>query len=188
MTEYEEQAQEFLDKTGSTIKATFKGTTDKFIEGLTNDVYKVTLARGDRKYIFDFTQSHADSGFKLLNTNTKKQVKYTWMKKEEFINLRELKRVKMFLVRELGTLAGFKIIEPETPNAYDILSGVQKYDVGTFEDFCSDYGYDDDSRKAEITYKAVLDEYNNLKMLYSDSELEVMGGIDAVLISSKGKD
>ena len=58
------------------------------------------------------------------------------------------------------------------PSPYDILAALQSHEVGTFENFCGDFGYDNDSRKAEGIYKAVLDEYNNLKMLYSDSELE----------------
>jgi hypothetical protein len=60
------------------------------------------------------------------------------------------------------------------PSTYDILSVLQKYPVGTFEDFCSDYGYDTDSRKAEKIYLAVKEEYPNIAMLFSDSELEEM--------------
>jgi hypothetical protein len=54
------------------------------------------------------------------------------------------------------------------PTAYDVFSCIQKYDVGSFEDFCSEFGYDTDSRKAEKTYKAVLKEFENVDRLFSD--------------------
>jgi hypothetical protein len=60
---------------------------------------------------------------------------------------------------------GFKIIEP---TMYDVLSCLTKNDPGTFEDFCSDYGYDSDSRKAERTYHLVVEEWNNVDDLFSD--------------------
>ncbi len=58
------------------------------------------------------------------------------------------------------------------PTAYDILTCLTKYDPGTFENFCSEFGYDTDSRKAEKTYKAVVNEYQNIAMLFTDEELE----------------
>ena len=66
----------------------------------------------------------------------------------------------------------------EIPTAYDVLSCLQKYDVGSFEDFCGDFGYDTDSKKAEKTYKAVCKEYESLCRLYSDDELQVMAEIN----------
>lgn len=60
------------------------------------------------------------------------------------------------------------------PTAYDILACLQKYDVGTLENFCFNFGYDIDSRNAEKIYKAVCEEYNNLKLLFNDIEFELM--------------
>jgi len=54
------------------------------------------------------------------------------------------------------------------PSNYDVLTCLTKYDVGTFEDFCGEFGYDTDSRKAEKLYKNVVKEYNNVKRLFSD--------------------
>jgi len=58
------------------------------------------------------------------------------------------------------------------PSAYDLLSCLTKYDPGTFENFCSDYGYDPDSRKAEKTYRSVLEEWNNVSNLFTEYEIE----------------
>lgn len=66
----------------------------------------------------------------------------------------------------------------EEPNLYDVLTCLQKYDVGTFEDFCGDFGYDLDSRTAEKTYKAVVKEFEAMERLFSSEELEVLNLIN----------
>jgi len=56
----------------------------------------------------------------------------------------------------------------EDPTLYDILSCVQKYEVGSFEDFCGEFGYSEDSRNVERTYKAVCKEYEAVNRLFGD--------------------
>ena len=56
----------------------------------------------------------------------------------------------------------------EEPTAYDILACLTKYDPYSFEDFCLEYGYNEDSIKAHKTYKAVQKEYNNVTRLFDD--------------------
>lgn len=59
------------------------------------------------------------------------------------------------------------------PTAYDVLTCLTKTDPGTFEEFCSEFGYDTDSRKAEKTYKACVKEYFGVHRLFGD----VMDGL-----------
>lgn len=54
------------------------------------------------------------------------------------------------------------------PTIYDILACLTKYNPETFEDFCSSYGYDNDSIKALKTYKAVCKEYEAVNRLFAD--------------------
>lgn len=56
----------------------------------------------------------------------------------------------------------------EEPTLYDILACIQKYDVGSFEDFYGEFGYNEDSRKAEKTYKAVCKEFKAVERLFGD--------------------
>lgn len=58
----------------------------------------------------------------------------------------------------------------EKPNMYDILACMTKYDPESFEFFCSNYGYDTDSRKAYKTYLSVCREYEGMCRLFDNSE------------------
>lgn len=122
MNKYEEQAEQFLKETNTTIKAAFL-KYDYYFDGddSKRNVYRITLKReGVGQYTFKFGSSIMDS---------KDNIK---------------------------------------PCSYDVLACITKYDPGSFVDFCSDYGYDEDSREAEKTYKAVVKEWENVSRLFSD--------------------
>jgi hypothetical protein len=55
----------------------------------------------------------------------------------------------------------------KTPSLYDILSCLTSYDPGSFSDFCDDYGYDTDSRKAHKLWEAVHEEYSNVSRIFA---------------------
>ncbi len=64
---------------------------------------------------------------------------------------------------------GQSIMENDNPpTLYDILSCLTKYNPETFEIFCGDYGYNEDSRKAEKRYKAVVREWKRVEALFFD--------------------
>ena len=54
------------------------------------------------------------------------------------------------------------------PRLYDVLCCFEKCDPGTFEDFCGEFGYDEDSRKAEQIYKRVVKEWKAVERLFGD--------------------
>lgn len=58
------------------------------------------------------------------------------------------------------------------PSAYDILTCLQKYEVGTIDDFVSKFGYSvnswKDVKKIQKTYKAVCREYKNVLRVFGD--------------------
>lgn len=59
----------------------------------------------------------------------------------------------------------------EEANVYDVLACLQKYEVGTIDDFAEEYGYGiGEYRISEImsTYEAVNNEYENVYNLFSD--------------------
>ena len=62
----------------------------------------------------------------------------------------------------------------KAPTAYDILSCLQAYEVGSFKDFCSIFGYNTDSRRAEKTYNGVCQEYEKLCTIFTEDEMELL--------------
>jgi len=183
--DYERQAKDFLAKTGTEFKAEFVEYGKHFDDDKENrDIYNITLARGERKFTFRFSQSTNDSGFKLILDSTKKEVRYTWQDevikkaRNDLKEFRKLASHKMGGEGAVGVLKGFNIKEPITPTPYDVLACLTKSEPGSFEDFCGDFGYDVDSRRAEKTYEAVKKEYDELCKLFNESEMQELAEIN----------
>lgn len=64
------------------------------------------------------------------------------------------------------------------PTTYDILACLQKYDVGTFEEFCSEFGYDEDSKTADKIYIAVIKEYKQLERIFTTQQIDELREIN----------
>ena len=63
------------------------------------------------------------------------------------------------------------------PTEYDILACLQKYELGSFEDFASEFGYDVDAdNKWEVKeiYKAARREYEKVKRCFTAEQIEAM--------------
>lgn len=58
--------------------------------------------------------------------------------------------------------------EIASPSLYSVFTCLTKYDPGTFENFCSDFGYDSDSISALKTYKSCVKEWDNVEKLFGD--------------------
>jgi hypothetical protein len=58
------------------------------------------------------------------------------------------------------------------PTPYDVLSCLTKHNPHRFKDFCADYGYDTDSRKAYDAYKEVVKEWEKVSSFFSEAELK----------------
>ena len=121
--DYQKQATDFLEKTGTKFYCVWKKYGKHFADDRdSRHIFKCTIRRGKKSFSLSFGQSIADGS--------------------------------------------------NPPTAYAVLSCLQKYDAGTFENFCSEFGYDTDSRTAEKIYKAVCKEYDNVCKLWTDQEIE----------------
>ena len=67
------------------------------------------------------------------------------------------------------------------PTEYDILACLEKYDVGTIDDFVSEFGYEvhewADVKRIESTYVAVVQQYNDLCRIFTPEQMEILRGI-----------
>ena len=171
MEDYEKQGQDFLTKTGATLEVTFN-RQGKYFDGdkQERDIYDITLKRWERSFTFEFGQSIVHSGRYWRYGNPDRGISQG--KKTGIEGVYRAPGIPS-AGSEWDKNKGF-----QPPTAYSVLSCLTKYDPGSFEDFCSEFGYDTDSRSAEKTYQAVKDEYTNLCRLFSDAELELMGEIN----------
>lgn len=167
MSEYTEQAEKFLKDAGLEFRAvligsdcpTFCPEAEKQIDMDKVDVYprrthihgkhyRCTLSRKGRGHVsFDFWNSYADEEYNALGTKSYRLGEH--FRKYE----RNGKR---------------------TPTAYDLLACLQKSDPGMFENFCDEFGYDYDSRKAEQTYHAVQQEWRKIQRFFTPAEIEAL--------------
>lgn len=159
ISKYEQQANEFAAKYNLTMRAVYLGHYARFSDYVTA-VFRVTLERPNKKpFCFDFSTSINDSyvyrelGKATLYPGLPPRIDYNkW-----FANGRKMS-IKQYDITERKT----------PPTLYDVLACLTKYDPETFEDFCSEYGYDTDSRKAYDTFQAVDKEWHEVKRLFSD--------------------
>ena len=66
----------------------------------------------------------------------------------------------------------------QEPTPYDVLACLTKYEVGNFEQFCSEFGYDTDSRTAERTFKSVVKEWENISRIYTAEQITLLQEIN----------
>jgi hypothetical protein len=164
-SKYEIQAERFLISTDTKFSAKFlkydvhfDNDTDK------RDIYEITLTRGNRKYVFNFGQYVNSSGRFWKYGRYESGCEWGRLHKGVY--------VKPSSIGTGETDAWKKNPDFKEPTPYAVLACLQKYDPGTFENFCSDFGYDTDSRRAEKIYKAVQNEWTSINLLFSDSEIE----------------
>lgn len=153
MNEYIKQATEFLQKTHAKMKIEYVGlaVNKEWKEKEKRCLYEITLTSPRGSMTFDFWDSIRNTEIRTMPFDA-------------------------YNVQANKELAAKK--KAAVPSAYDVLACLQKYDPGTFEDFCSDCGYDEDSRAAERIYFAVQKEYTQLARLFTPEQMEELAEID----------
>jgi hypothetical protein len=68
------------------------------------------------------------------------------------------------------------------PTAYDLLACVTKSDSGSFEDWCSEFGNDSDSRKAERLWNLVTKDWRAVQAFFTEDELSELQEITAMKV------
>lgn len=162
MSEYTEQAEQFLTDTGTTFTITYLYTGPYFPDDKDNrDIYQFTLQNSRGVYSAKFGDSIANSEARALfrKYGPRAPIVGGWSPPRD---IQEAKKYKQILTNKRYL----------PPLAYDVLACLTKYDPGTFADFCGDYGYDVDSIKAQKTYFAVQEEWDGVRELFTSAQLE----------------
>ena len=66
----------------------------------------------------------------------------------------------------------------KSPSAYDFLACMDPYIPDTFEEFCAEFGYDEDSRRAENIFRACQKEIADLHRVFTEDQLEKLAEIN----------
>lgn len=209
MNEYEKQANDFLQKTQTTISTEYLGHYCRkdcyFKDGIKRAQFEVTLRRAEGKvYTFKYTDSmnnsyksrHTMHNHKIILDDTKELTQpglphrnftFAAMKQMTDGAVQSMEKEEKPVLRKKEFGVGVEVRGGDkwnlqavvnTPSNYGILACLTKYDPGTFKDFCMDYGYNSDSRKAKKTYNAVKHEYEMLSRMFSEAELRELAEIN----------
>lgn len=116
----------------------------------------------------------------LQQTGTELSIEYVDFK-PYFPGDKEKRAVFEFTLRRgdkqyKGTFGQSIAAYDKEPTAYDILACLDCWE-GDFSEFCSEYGYSDDSISALSIYDAVIKQAIGLKNLYNTEEMEKLGDI-----------
>ena len=130
-------------------------------------LYEITLTSSRGSVTFDFWDS-------IRNTEIKTMTLDAYAKKRYRRPFSTLTYIEKNQAREELAAKQKDVV----PSVYDVLACLTKCDPGTFEDFCSDYGYDEDSRTAERIYFAVQKEYAQLARLFTPDEMDELTEIN----------
>lgn len=169
MTECTRQAENFLKKANAKMKIEFVGLAINrdWKETKPRNLYNVTLTTPRGSMNFDFWDSIYNTEIRAMSLKEYVEKCY----KTRFDCLKSAERVE--------AQKALKADKAEAvPNAYSVLASITKYDPGTFEDFCCEFGYDEDSRTAERVYFAVQKEYAQLSRLFTAEEMEELAEIN----------
>lgn len=168
---YQQQAIDFLKKANATMTIVYSHTGKHFGDDKeVRDIYEITIDKGRRSYTFNFGASINDSRYTIVAREFNRIELKDCLLDNGKINPFKFK----YKYYDLTPAEVAAIKYPSAPSEYDVLSCLTKTDPGTFGDFCSEFGYDTDSRFAESIYQSVMEEYRNLAMLFTESELEEM--------------
>lgn len=177
MTDYQKQAQDFLNKTQTTIKKEF----DRYGKHFDNDKYErniwtITMSNKYHTYTFKYGDSIINSSIDWTKYNLPAhQVKI--LQAKGIVNYDTLLKSKFEFENWYRIKAIAKNYTPVEPDDYSILACLTQLYSTDFADFCSDYGYDTDSMRAKKIFDACVIEDSNLRKLFDRSELEELAEI-----------
>lgn len=181
---YNGQADAFLKGTGATIEGRFLGIQSGHFgpDDDNRDTWEIRIKRNGREFVFKFGNSikATEDRLERLLGNSASYQPARYRKEPELIKNSMFGKVKVekweSAAKEWHVLTsnagGFNDFEPRP---YDILAGLTNYEPEKdIDDFAAEYGYTVISEAVRV-HKAVLDEWENMRALFDNDELETLG-------------
>lgn len=190
MNEYDQQAADFLEVTGTTITKEFV-KYDIYFQGEKEkrNIRSITLKNKRGSYTF----SLGDSVFNSQNKYTVKEIENKYIGRDYKKILEVIQRGVMNVHNDLHFQHAKRIsayfswttherflewLEPIAPSDYSVLACLYLVWEDNFEDRCDSFGYDTDSKKAEVIYHKCIEQDRMLRRLFDTKELELLSEIN----------
>jgi hypothetical protein len=180
-SKYDIQAEKFVSDANIKITKTYTGHRKYFDDDKERrSCWHITVTRGDKAFSYDFGQSVMESyefaGERYLNGDficprfrPLKQGDFKW------------NQVKDSLSAEIDSQMHQSVRFSKTPPSdYSLLACMSSdsYVSETFEDWCGDFGYDTDSRKALDTFLKCQKISSDINRFFTKSEIEQLREIN----------
>lgn len=169
MSEYQQQALDFLEKCNATMEIEFIGveTNMNWNEDTKRNKYRFTITTPKGKMSGDFWDSIRNTEITLMTPE--QYCRKYYRQYHEGLMRHEQARIRKALQEEKAKAV---------PTAYSILACLQKYEVGTMNDFFHEFGYEvhsaDDMFTFMNTYNAVVKEYCDLCRIFTEEQMEML--------------
>lgn len=170
MNEYIKQAKDFLASCNATMEIKYVGLEKPNWDDKPHRTYDCTIKTPRGEMMVHFYDSLANTELWMPYSE------YYEKKYNRYYNaLRPTEAIKF--QKELKAKR-----EKAIPTEYDILACLQKYDVGSMDDFMHEFGYEitctQDMTNFINTYNAVVKEYNDIRRCFTEEQIGVLWEIN----------
>lgn len=169
MTKYQKQALDFLEKCNAKMEIDFIGveTNQNWNDNAKRNKYRFTITTPRGKMSGDFWDSIRSTEITLMTPEKYCAKYYRWH--YDSLMRHEQAKIRKSLQEEKAKAV---------PTPYDILACMEKYDVGTMNDFFDEFGYEihsaNDMFSFMNTYNAVVKEYRDLCRIFTEEQMEML--------------
>lgn len=169
MTDYQQKAIDFLKACNATMDIEFMcaDVNQNWNDNAKRNKYRFTITTPRGKMSGDFWDSIHNTEITLMTVKQYCEKKYK-MRWEAAYYKEHVKMIKEF----------DELVKDAKPTPYDILACLQKYEVGTMNDFFHEFGYEvndaDDIFCFLNTYNAVVKEYHDLCRIFTPKQMEML--------------
>ena len=170
MSEYQQQAKNFLASCSATMEIKYVGLEKPNWANKPHCTYDCTIKTPRGEMMVHFYDS-------LENTNLLAMTIDEYLRRNyRLVGLNSIDVRHRKAAAELR-----KKKEEAVPTEYDILACLTKYDVGSMDDFMQEFGYEikctEDITNFINTYNAVVKEYNDVRRCFTEEQIEAMSEI-----------